>query len=82
MLLILANKAAKGSFFLDFTKEKKKGSRNRDPTSQATGSLAIAAPLTSDAHLHADFPKSATWFRSSDCSATAMSPAPCKNLIQ
>ena len=81
MLLILANKAATGSFFLDFVK-KKKGSMNRDPTSQATGSLAIAAPLTSDAHLHADFPKSATWFRNSDCSATAMSPAPCKNLIQ
>ena len=81
MLLILANKAATGSFFLDFVKKKKR-SRNRDPTSQATGSLAIAAPLTSDAHLHADFPKSATWFRNSDCSATAMSPAPCKNLIQ
>ena len=81
MLLILANKAATGSFFSRFCEEKK-GSRNRDPTSQATGSLAIAAPLTSDAHLHADFPKSATWFRNSDCSATAMSPAPCKNLIQ
>ena len=38
--------------------------------------------LTSDAHLQADFPKTATWFRSSDCIATAMSPAPCKNCIQ